>query len=698
MSTAEDTLAQPTGDPIVDEANRRFKRACEWEAEFQIRFTEDLKFRHGDDDNGWQWPNTLRFSRNSDQRPCLTINNIAQHVLMVVNGGKQVREGVNVVATGNGATKESADVMEAIVESIEYASQAQLAYSIGQEFQVAGGIGYWRIVTDYAGPDSMDLDIFIRPINDPTSVLLDPDIRMRNGSDARWGIIFDNIPKAEFEEAYPELKEYAGIAPLGPGTGVNDMLSSSHVRVAEYFRKVLTPDKLLSYRHEGKRKTIRKSQISDDHFQALISDPYTRWRHVQDEKIEWYLIVGEHIVDETEWAGKYIPIIRCPGEEVVVEGLLDRKGLTRAMKGAQRMYNYNASAQVEHVALQNKIPWVAPADAIENYEVYWNTANITNHSILPYNHKDEQGQAIPPPQRTQPPASSEAYKSGMDTAFQQMMMTTGQWQNQMGMGGNERTGKAIQERQGQSDIATFHFVDNYRMALIFTGIQLIDLIPKIYDTQRAIKIQAEDGSDQEVEIDPLARKAFLQQQAHNGEVVKRIFNPSLGLYDVRAKAGLSYGTRREQTVDSLTLLLTQAPSLTPIVGDLLLSAMDFKEAQEASQRLRRLVPPAALGQGPTPQEQKMSATITQLQDLLKKALDKSAKDSIKIAGKDELRDIEVFDAETKRLSALQKQLPLDQEGLRQFIVQTIGEAAGVNLSGVLAANQSTLQPEASPSA
>jgi len=131
-------------------------------------------------------------------------------------------------------------------------------------------------------------------------------------------------------------------------------------------------------------------------------------RELADEVVEWKLIVGEHGVDETTWPGEFIPLVRVVGTETVIEGRLDRCGHTRGMKDSQRMYNYNASSQVEFVALQGKSPWVAASEAIEEYEAMWNTANIVNHSVLVYNGLDDEGNPIPAPQRTQPPTASPA--------------------------------------------------------------------------------------------------------------------------------------------------------------------------------------------------------------------------------------------------------------------------------------------------
>lgn len=680
-----------TGDPIVNEARDRWDRCVEWENTSRQRMIDDLKFRHGDSDNGYQWPNRVRTVRENDNRPCLTMNVIRQHNLMIVNEAKQNKSAVKIVGTGNGATQEAANVFRGIIRHIEYISDAQAAYSTALEYQVDGGLGWFRLVTDYADDDSFDQEIFIRRVWDPLSVYLDPDIHEKDGSDAQFGFVFDQMPNKAFKSAYPEYAYLAGTSPLGIPTGGRD--ATDETRICEYFRVTYKKDTLWSFMDQGARKVLREGRMSPAILRAIKADKMSRSRDVFDPSVEWKLIVGATIVDETIWPGKYIPLIRVLGEETVIDGLLDRKGHTRAMKDAQRLYNFNASAQTEFVALQSKTPYVAAASAIEEYEGYWNTANTVNHSVLPYNAVDDEGNKLEAPKRQDPPVQSTAYESGMATAFNQMMMTSGQWQNQMGMLGNERTGKAINARQRQSDTSVFHFQDNFAAALRYLGKQLLDLIPKVYDTKRVVQILADDGTDQAVQIDPAAKKAYEEQKAEDGEVTLRIFNPTVGKYDVAADVGPAYGTKREETVDALTLILTQNPNLTAVVGDLLLSAMDFDKAQEAAQRLKRMVPPQALGTGPTQTEQELQQKLEQTAAALEKALGTIAKDQIKLVGKAEARDIDVYEAETKRFAALKDAIALNPGGLLAVVQQLDDDALKTSLMGILASNATQVQQD-----
>lgn len=683
-------------DPIVAEARKRLERCQEFESESRRRFLEDLKFRHGDSDNGYQWPNAIKNSRDIDQRPCLTMNIVRQHNLMIVNEAARNKSSIKIMGTGGGASAESANIFKWLIRHIEYQSTAQDAYEVARNFQVDGGIGHWRIVTRYETPETFDQEIYIVPVPDPLSIFYDPDAKQADKSDGRFAFVFDIVPKEEFRDAYPELIDLIGEQPLGTGSTGGDWLPKDHIMVAEYFRKVEIKDELVGFvGQDGVRRALLKSKMPQDVYDGLVADTTTRRRDTWTQQIEWFLIIGDRIVDQVIWPGKYIPLIPVIGEETLIEGLMDRKGHTRAMKDAQRMYNYNASSQTEFVALQTKVPWLAASKAIENFQGYWNTANTINHSYLPFNHYDESNpeMPIPPPQRLEPPNFAPGFESGMQTAFNQMMMTSGQYQNQMGMQGNERTGKAIQERQEQSDTSTYHFQNNYGRALRNTGKQLIDLIPKVYDTKRIRRLTNDEGDEIDVEIDPAQAQALQVLQDHQGQVIRRIFNPGVGMYDVAADVGPAQGTKRQEVVEQLGMFLTQAPALTAVIGDLLLKNMDFDEAQEAARRLRRMVPPQALGQGPSQSEQALQMQIASLQGALTKALQRAGADRIKLMGKNQMRDIEVYEAETDRIKALAGMLPTDEGGLATMIDQLVKDTLATHLLPILEANQGGVQEE-----
>ncbi len=646
-----DKLDAFTGDEkIVHEAKTRFRRCEDWEANARELFEDDNKFVHGDSDNGYQWPDTVRLNR--DQRPCLTINKTRQHNLQIINDAKQNKPSVKIRPVGDNATFEAAEVYQGIIRHIEYISNAQVAYDTATTFQVNCGIGYWRIVTDYAGDDSFDQEIFIRRIKNPLSIYIDPDINEKDGSDARYAFIFDDMPVDEFKASYPKYMDMANTSMFG--NKADNWIDDHHVRVAEYYRAVEKKDTLIALKdpNTGETSFVRKSKLNKELVDAVVDDPTTKTRSITDTEIEWLLIVGHKIAERKKWPGRYIPIVRIVGEEYTIDGKLDRKGHTRNLKDPQRMYNYWTSSATEQVALQGKSPYVGPAAAIEGYEPYWNTANVTNYSVLPYNHLTDEGKEIPAPERAQPAVMADAFLKGMEVSANEMMMVSGQYESTFGEPSNERSGKAINERQRQGDRATYHFIDNNAVGIRFTGKILLDLIPKIYDTKRIIKILAEDGTETDIQLDPQAQQAHQMQENKQEQKASIIFNPNIGKYDVMADVGPGYATKRMEAFNALSAIMQENPEIAKLVGDLWAENSDFPTADKVAERFRNMLPPQALGQGMPPGMQQMQEQMGNIQKILQECLEENAKLKLDIKAKDADRKVDNYEAITKRLDAL----------------------------------------------
>jgi hypothetical protein len=658
---------------IYDEAEDRFHMCENWEKDTRRLFLEDLKFANADPDNGFQWPNHMRRNRDVDQRPALTINKTRQHNLQVKNDMKQNKAAIVVKPTGDGASYKSAQIFQYVVRDIERQSHAEVHYDIACEGQVDGGIGYVKVNTDYVDDKSFDQDIMIKGVRDPLSVYLDRDIQERDGSDARYGFQFEDWPKDRFEKEFPQYAKMGATSTLGSG---DNWIDREHIRMCDYWRRVEKKDKLVALENavatpEGKSVIFeRLSRIRDlfkddeETVSQLLNMPGTRTRRIVTHDMEWIRIVGHTVVERKPWPGKYVPIVRFVGEETIIDGKLDRKGHTRNLKDAQRVYNYWTSAAVEHIALQSKTPWVVPIQAMEGYETYWSTANRINHSYLPYNAIDDDGNPIPVPERIKPPEMSEAYLKGMETAGNEMMMASGQWQAQMGQNENAKSGKAISERQRQGDNATYHFINNQAVALRHLGRIIVDLIPKIYDTKRVKLISASDNRQHAVTIDPMHPEAHtITNDLRTAEAIESIFNPTVGRYSVEADMGPSYATQRQEALEAFTQLIGANKEFATVLGDLFFRNADFPDADEAAERLRRMIPAHILGEGPTGAEmqlqqqvqmmtQEMSKQVAMNRDLTSKIAD----EKIRTRTREEKRDIDAYNALTKRVEALGKMM------------------------------------------
>lgn len=714
---------------ILKEAKARFERCVMWETAWRDRALFDTRFANGDPQNLWQWDTNVRTDRGS--RPTLTYNQVRIHNLLVVNDARSNKAQIKVTPTGGRATYEAAQVFSGIIRSIEYRSKAVDAYSTAIYHQVESGIGYVRVETDYVDEQSFDLDLWIRRVPDPRSVYMDPDCRSYDKSDANFAFVFEDIPRDRYEEEYGKEDNHAPTTTLDHSDGWND---KDHVRRAEYWRRNVNNAKLHQLR-DGTVVRDEDIEAAPEEIQDQIRSMIEKTREVAEPEIEWFKLAGDKIVDRREWAGKYIPIVPFIGEETVIDGEMDRKGHTRSQIDAQRIYNYWASAAVEQVALQTKSPYVARVDAIEGREEQWATANVKNWSVLVYNGLDEKGQPIPRPEREPPPQMAQAYIQGMTIAREDLRAVTGQYQAEQGMPGNERSGKAIDSRQRQSEQITYHYVDNQAKAIRQVGRILIDLIPKVYDTRRVVMTLAEDGDENRVMVAPDSPEAHQfvgpgpdgqPQPLSPGDAQKMqedpqapdpsvIFNPQVGAYDVEADVGPAYGTQRQEAANAFSQIMAQNPAAFQVVGDFWAANSDFPGADELAERLKRGLPPQYKG-GPDPQVQAISQQAQQMQQqaqgLLQKADAEIATLKAQIVHqqemlKDKSQDLAIkahgaaiddYDAETKRLAAVGS---IDPMALQLVVRQMVSDMLATELHPMLqqhAANQSELQATMAPPA
>lgn len=696
---------------VVKEAKDRFTICVDWEAQARTWFDWDYKFSNGDAHNLYQWDNAIVQDRLANNRPILTINKTQQHNLQVINDQKQNKPGVNIRPVGESASFEAAQVFQEVVRHIEYISSAESVYDNATSFQVQAGIGYWRIITDYIDSRSFDQEIYIKPIKDPRAVYLDPDINEDDGSDARFGFIFNDMPKDLFDSKYPKFKDKIGSNNSVFGVVHDPWINDKSIKIVEYYKKTQEEETLVGFvipeNMEGAGDQVIKFISELEEFEKLAYDKIKqvnddlkkikervpeefdlREREVLTDNIEWFKIAGDIIIDRGPWLGKYIPIVRLVGTETVIDGILDRKGHTRALINAQQMYNYNTSANVEYGALQTKAPWLAATQAIEGYEEYYKTANAVNHSYMPYNAFDEDGNTLPPPTRPLPPQASEGYVKGLTIAQNEMMMASGQYQAQMGENENAKSGVAINARQRQGDRATYHFIDNNAKAIRFTGKILIDLVPKIYDTKRIMRISATDGSIMEVTIDPKAKQAYQKlPPPENGiiardkheQIIQLIFNPNVGIYDVQSEVGPSFATRRQEAFNALTQIAQQNEQFMNIAGDILWKVADFPEAQVLAERWRKIIPPNITGDALDPEIEK---TMTEASQRLEQQLALIAKQSQELADKDRELDIKAKEAETKWATAAADAARLDYEAETKRLTALGNAGPGISVEQI----------------
>ena len=641
---------------------------------------DDLRFMAGSPDNQWQWPADVLATRGSVQgqtinaRPCLTINKLPQHVRQVTNEQRQNRPSGKVIPADDKGDIEVAEIFDGMVRHIEYMSDADVAYDTACDNQVTYGEGYMRILTDYCSDDSFDQDILIGRIRNSFSVYMDPTIQDPCGSDAKWCFITEDITKEEYEYQFPNATPISTLMSQGVGDkSISQWLGENTVRIAEYFHYETEPKKLNLY---PDNITAFEGTPEDKQLKAMYDKPL-RSRMADRKKVMWCKTNGYEMLEEREWAGKWIPVVRVVGNEFEVDGRMYVSGLVRNAKDAQRMYNYWVSQEAEMLALAPKAPFIGYGGQFEGYEMNWKTANTNNWPYLEVNPDvtDGAGNILPLPQRAQPPMASSGLLQAKAGASDDIKSTTGQYDSSLGATSNERSGRAILAREKQGDTGTYHYVDNLARAIRHVTRQLVDLIPKIYDTQRVARIVGLDGEVGMVKLNPDQQEPVKKIQDENGIVLEKIYNPNVGKYDVVVTTGPSYMTKRQEALDGMAQLLQGNPELWQVAGDLFVKNMDWPGAQEMAKRFRKTIDPKLLSdddkspelQAAEQQIQGMGQELDQLHGVLKNIQNSIEAQDVEV--KQFEAKIKAYDAETKRISAVQASMSPEQ--IQDIVMGTV---------------------------
>lgn len=651
---------------------------------------DDLRFYAGSPDNQWQWPNDVLQTRGSSQgpvvsaRPCLTINKLPQHVKQITNEQRMNRPTIKVLPVDDKSDIEMADVFNGVIRHIEYTSDADVAYDTACENQVTYGEGYLRILTEYCDDTSFDQEIKIGRIRNSFSVYMDPMIQDPAGADARWCFITADMTKDEYERAYPEASPISTLTARGVGdSSINQWISETTVRVAEYF--YIECEKATLNLYPG-NQTALTGTPDDSLLRAMFGKPL-RSRQLDRERVKWCKTNGYEILEESEWAGSFIPVVRVVGNEFEVDGQLYVSGLVRNAKDAQRMYNYWCSQEAEMLALAPKAPFIGYGGQFEGYEQQWKTANTQNWPYLEVNPDvtDGQGAVLPLPQRAQPPMASSGLLQAKAGASEDIKSTTGQYNASLGMTSNERSGKAIIARQRESDVGTYHYPDNLARAVRHIGRQLVDLIPKIYDTARVARILGEDGEPSTVKMNPDQEEPVKKIMGPGGVVVDKIYNPRVGKYDVRVITGPGYATKRQEALESMAQLLQGNPQLWQVAGDLFVKNMDWPGAQDLAKRLQKMLDPKVMADEDNPAlvaaNQQMEAMNAEMQQMFKMLQNvQQSMEAKEMHIKQFEAEIKAYQAETQRISAVQAGMTPEQ--IQDIVMGTI--AAAVDAGDLIA--------------
>lgn len=564
-------------DPLFTEAMRRYKASVEATQENRVDMIDDQRFASGD-----QWPDDVKAMRVG--RPMQTVNRLPAFIDQIVGDARQNKVAIKVFA-GEDGDVDVAQIYSGLIRSIENRSNADFAYDTALEQTATFGFGAWRIKTRYVDDDTFDQEVTIERIPNALNVHFDPSAIQPDYSDAEYAIVVDSISKDEFKARWPKAAE-SNFQTEHMQAGWS---SGDNMQIAEYWYKERTPATL--YLLNDGTATFDKPTAPE-----LV----IRERKSEKCAVKMCIMSGAEVLEQADWAGKYIPIIGVNGKEDIVDGKRILRGIVRHAKDPQRMYNYWRTIDTETKALAPKAPVMVSTKQLDGLDDLWSDALSGNLPYLPYNPDP----TAPMPQRLNAGMQDKGFEQAAMLAVDEMKATTGIYSAALGEQSNETSGRAILARQREGDTANFAYIDNLSRAIRYSARVIIDLIPKIYDTERVVEIMGIDGQKKLERINTA--------RVTDDGAIEQVNDLTTGRYDLVVDVGPSYTTKRIEALNMMVEIAKMNPAIMQLAGDLIVKAMDWDGAEAIADRIKRTIPANIIGDEEGEQEQEIPAEVQQM--------------------------------------------------------------------------------------
>lgn len=640
---AQDADSGRDDDALLDEIRSRFDAAMEYWGPIRDEADTDMRFLAGD-----AWVPAERTARTagapSEQRLCLSFDELNQNKNQVVNNFRQNKPAIKIDPKGNGADDKLAELRENMIRQIEYQSKATMAYTIAFDNAVSRSYGYAQVCRDYESPESNNQEIYIEPIANPNCVVPDPAGMKLDGSDWKYCYKIKVYTRDEFRREWPKAK----ILSFGPDLIrlYPQWFQDKTIQVAEYWKiheerkRLLTLDTAI-VTDKGPKDTIILEDYPDLSVKGKMLIQGKRpvamilsERPTITKKLKQYVVNGVEILEENEQPGEYIPIVPFYGEEMWLNDAAGPRriilSLIRLARDAQTAYSYVRTTQMELIGQIPKAPYIGYEGQFEGHVDEWNNVNRVRIPFLQAKATLEDtgpNTVLPLPQQTHyEPAiqalelKAEALRRAIQSAMGISPLPTNALRR------NDKSGIALQQIETNQMVGSYHFMDNAKLSIAHIGRIINSWLAVVYDTPRDVGLRRADETFE-------MRKVVETDEETQQE--RKLLE--MGEYEITVGTGPSYQSQREEASNFADLLVQNQqafPILAPLaiklknlgpLGDQMAEMMEFLQPPELRQMENGGDPTTQMRQMMLQMQQENAQLKAALQEVAPKAQDNQVK-------------------------------------------------------------------------
>ena len=512
---------------------------------------------------------------NANQnKPRYTFDMTCPIVDQVAGEIEQADFDIRVSPAGGDATKDVALTYDGIIRNLENISNAKDVYTSAARGMITTGYDGWRIVQKYADDNSFDQDLMIEKIhNFIDRVWFDPAAEQQDKSDARYCFVLHPVAKDEFDKRWPESN----------GISVPDDRDGE----AYYDKAEVVVIGELLYVEKEERELVLMSNgqtyEADDDFEKVVDDmalvgvtEIKRRKRKVNKVCSRFFDNDGWLGDDKDTVFNRIPVIPVYGNYKIIENKTVYSGVVEKLMDSQRVLNYSMSREIEEGALAPRAKYWMTLTQAAGHEDSLSTMNTNSDPVQFYNVDPE----MPgPPQQNGGAMVNPGLRTISEAMRGMIGYSAGMFASNMGDNPGLQSGVAIRSLQNKGDNATFKYNKAVQVAIAATGKVLVDAIPKVYDTERTMRILYEDNSFEMATIN----QPVIDQQT--GEVVM-LNDLSQGVYDVICKAGPSFKNRQQETLEMIIEMAKVDPTIMQIAGDVMMQNINSPAADQIAERKR----------------------------------------------------------------------------------------------------------------
>lgn len=531
----------------------------------------------------------------------LTVNKLAPQMNHLLGEQRQNTPNLQIDPTDD-VPEQTAEVRAALIKDISLNSHAKVVYQTAFEQASCGGFSSWRVYSDYVDDETFDQEIKIAAFRDPTKCFFDIGAETPCKTDGMYSGFRTTVTRKKFRQQWgSQLESKIGFTTTDVAIPEEITLSFSDETCITIIDIFESKAKMKTIYQLSNGKSVSKSQL-----ESMIEKDADGNETLFDEERNVVTVENDrtfpvYSIKHSKWAGDYelesstFPSKQLPLIFLDQHSYWDKKGqqiirsFFKDAKDSQRYLNYLRTQSAYLIMISRYDQFMASKANVKSpdTEAIWRNPGEELGALI-YDESPNGNK----PEQLRPPELSQSLLQQYQSAAEDIQATIGMYDTQMGEQGNEISGVAIDARTKRGSYNTYIPFDSLNRAMAVSGEIINEMIPYVYDTERMMRLELKDKG-----MSPV----IINKPMNDYGVGENVNDMTKGKYKIRLIPGASIESQKIEDLQSMDLILSKAPQLFNLFGDLYAENLPMANYIELRNRIRTIIDPAIIQAGKTGQ-------------------------------------------------------------------------------------------------